>query len=184
MRCAGRPRTSKGTAIATTRTAGIATGLALAALLVLAFRVPASGQELGAGVRITAAAPGELHVPAPRGGAFLAARGLTPGGRSVRATLPVRNVTRGAVDVRLRARGGGHELDRGLHVELRARDRRLASGPLAGLRRWSRSLRVGRGAERTVQVRAWIVAGADNTAGRHVALDLELDARLAGRSHR
>lgn len=152
--------------------------------MVLAFRVPASGQELGAGVRITADAPGELHVPAPRGGAFLAARSLTPGGRSVRATLPVRNVTRAAVDVRLRVRGGGHELDRGLQVELRAGGRRLASGTLAGLRRWSRSFRVERGAERTVQVRTWIAGGADGTAGRRVALDLELDARLAENSHR
>ncbi len=147
----------------------------------LAFRVPASGQELGAGVRVTAGAPGELHVP---GGAFLAARGLTPGGRSVRGTLPVRNVTRGPVEVRLRARRGGHELDRGLHVELRAGGRRLASGPLARLRRWSRPLTVERGGERTVHARAWIASGAEGTAGRHVALDLELDARLAGRSHR
>ena len=184
MRCAGRPRTSKGTAIATTRTAGIATGLALAVLLVLAFRVPASGQALGAGVRITAASPGELHVPAPAGGAFLAARGLMPGGRSVRATLPVRNVTRGPVDVRLRARGGGHELDRALQVELRAGGRRLASGPLAELRRWSRSLRVERGAERTVRARAWIAAGAVGTTGRRAELDLELDARLAEASKR
>lgn len=182
MRCAGRPRTSKGPTIAPIRTAGIATGLALAAVLVLAFRVPASGQTLGAGVRIAAAAPGELHVPDR--GAFLAAGQLTPGGRSVRAALPVRNVTRGPVDVRLRARGGGRELDRGLYVELRSGGRRLASGPLAGLRRWSRPVRVERGGERTVHARAWIAPGADGTAGRRVALDLELDARLAGRSDR
>ena len=148
----------------------------------LAFRVPASGQALGAGVRIEAAAPGELHVPG--GGAVLSARGLMPGGRSVRGTLPVRNVTRGAVNVRVRARSAGHDLDRGLHVELRAGGRRLASGPLAGLRRWSRPFRVERGGERTVHARAWIASGAEGTAGRRVALDLELDARLAGRSRR
>ena len=148
----------------------------------LAFRVPASGQGLGAGVRIVAAAPGELHVP--EGGAVLAARGLMPGGRSVRGTLPVTNVTRGPVEVRLRARHGGHELDRGLHVELRAGGRRLASGPLAQLRRWSRPVRVERGGEQTVRARAWIASGADGTAGRRAALDLELDAQLAGRSHR
>ena len=51
-------------AIAPIRTAGIATGLALAALLVLAFWVPASGDSLGAGVRMAAVAPGEVHVPA------------------------------------------------------------------------------------------------------------------------
>ena len=163
------------------RTAGIATGLALAALLVLAFRVPASGQELGAGVRVVGAAPGELHV---LDGAFLAARGLTPGGRSARGSLPVRNVTRGPVEVRLRARGGGHDLDQGLHVELRTGGRRLASGPLERLRRWSRPVTVKRGEERTVYAKAWIASGAEDTAGRRVALELELDARLAGRSHR
>ena len=163
------------------RTAGIATGLALAALLVLAFRVPASGQGLGAGLRVVAAAPGELHVP---GGAVLAARGLTPGGRSVRGSLPVQNVTRGPVEVRLRARGGGHDLDRALRVTLRVGGRHLASGPLARLRRWSRPVRVERGEERTVRAAAWIASGARDTAGRRVALDLELDARLVPRSHR
>lgn len=148
----------------------------------LAFRVPASGQMLGAGVRMVASAPGELHVP--DGGAFLMARDLTPGGRAAEAALPVLNVTRGAVDVRLRARRGGHELDRALHVELRAGGRRLASGPLARLRRWSRPVRVERGAERTVHARAWIAPGAGGTAGRSIALDLELDANLVEPSHR
>ena len=65
------------------RTAGIATGLALAALMVLAFRVPASSQSLGAGVRFEAVAAGEVHVP--HTGAFLKVGGLKPGGRSARA---------------------------------------------------------------------------------------------------
>ena len=164
------------------RTAGIAAGLALAAVLVLAFRVPASGQELGAGVRMVAAAPGELHVPDGR--AFLAADGLTPGGRSARAALPVRNITRGAVSVRLRARGGGRDLDRGLHVELRAAGRRLVSGPLTRLRRWSRPVRVERGGEQTIRARAWIADDAADTAGRRASVQLELDADLAETSHR
>lgn len=119
----------------------------------------------------------------PDGGTFLAAQGLTPGGRTVRGALPVRNVTRGPVQVRLRARGG-RELDQGLHVELRAGGRRLASGPLAKLRSWSRPVRVERGGERTINARAWIAAGAGETAGRYVALDLELDAKLTENSQR
>ena len=91
-------------AIAPIRTAGIATGLALAALLVLTFRVPASSELLGAGVRVTAMAPGELHVPSS--GAFLKVGKLTPGGEPARASLPLRNVTRGPVDVRVRAADG------------------------------------------------------------------------------
>lgn len=163
-------------AIAPIRTAGIATGLALAALLVLAFRVPASGQSLGAGVRIAAMAPGEVHVPGA--GAFLKAGQLKPGGRSARAALPVGNVTRGPVDVRLRARMESHELDRAVHVQLRAGGRTLSSGSLTQLRDWTRPVRIARADERTIRVRAWIPAGADNTMGRHVAVKLELDAEL------
>ena len=158
------------------RTAGIASGLALAALLVLAFRVPASSQLLGAGVRITAVAPGEVHVP--RTDAFLKVGKLTPGGKPARATLPLTNVTRGPVDVRLRARTATSDLDRAVRVELRAGGRMLAASTLAGLRRWTRPLRLERGSERTVQVRAWIPAGTPDTVGRRVAMQLELDAEL------
>jgi hypothetical protein len=164
------------------RTAGIATGLALAALLVLAFRVPASGHTLGAGVRVVAAAPGELHVP--DGGAFLTARDLTPGGAAARARLPVGNVTRGPVDVRVRAHGGGRQLDSGLRMELSAGGRRLASGPLAALRHWSRPMRLERAGERTIRARAWIADGATDTAGRRVDLDLQLDADLVENARR
>jgi hypothetical protein len=169
-------------AIATIRTAGIATGLALAALVVFGFRVPASGQTLGAGVRITAVAPGEVHVP--RTGAFLEAGRLAPGGKPAQAALPVTNVTRGPVDVRLRARAASHGLDRALRVELRAGGRTLTAGTLADLRRWTRSLRLERAQERTVSVRTWIPAGAQDTIGRRVAVELELDARLVKATRR
>ena len=169
-------------AIAPIRTVGIATGLALAALLVLAFRVPASSQSLGAGVRFTAMAPGEIHVP--RTDAFLKVGKLTPGGKPARATLPVRNVTRGPVDVRVRASMATHDLDHALRVELRAGDRMLASGTLADLRRWTRPLRLERAGERTVRVRTWIPAGTEDTVGRHVAVKLELDAELVQAARR
>jgi hypothetical protein len=169
-------------ATAPLRTAGIATGLALAALMVLAFQVPASGQSLGAGVRIVAVAPGELHVPTT--GAFLKADGLEPGGRPGRAELPVRVVTRGSVDVRFRARTENHDLDRALHVELRAGGRTLVSTTLAGLRRWTGSMRLKKAEERVIGVRAWIARGSEDTAGRRVAVGLELDARLAKAARR
>ena len=169
-------------AIAPIRTAGIATGLALAALLVLALWVPASGQSLGAGVRMAAVAPGEVHVPTT--GAFLKAGGLEPGGKPARATLPVRNVTRGPVDVRLRAHVGNHDLDRAVHVQLRAGGETLASTTLAGLRRWTGSLHLNQAEERVVRVRAWIPEGTDDTVGRRVAVDLELDAELTKVSRR
>jgi hypothetical protein len=60
----------------------------------------------------------------------------------------------------------------------------LASGPLADLRRWTRSLRLDRAEERTVRVRAWIPAGTPETVGRRVAVELELDADLVKASRR
>jgi hypothetical protein len=169
-------------AIAPIRSAGIATGLALAALMVLALWVPASGQSLGAGVRMTALAPGEIQVP--RTDAFLKVRGLEPGGQPARATLPVRNITRGAVEVRIRARMASHDLDRAVNVELRGGGHPLGSGTLADLRHWTRSLRLERAEQRVIRVRAWIPAGAGDTVGRRVAVNLELDAELAKASRR
>ena len=163
-------------AIPPIRTAGIASGLAIAALLVLAFWVPASSQLLGAGVRITAMAPGEVHVP--DSDAFLRVGKLTPGGKAARATLPVRNVTRGPVDVRMRARMASHDLDRAVRVELRSGARMLASGTLADLRRWTRPVRLERAGEQSVHVRAWIPAGAEDTVGRRASVRLQLDAEL------
>lgn len=163
-------------AIAPIRTAGVATGLALAVLLVLAFRVPASSQVLGAGIRFEAKAPGEVHVPTGR--AFLSARHLTPGGKAARAELPVENITRGPLHVRVRAHEGGTELDGSLRVALSAGGKQLASGTLADLRRWSRPLLVERGGESTIRARAWLPAGAAGTEGRRVATTLQLDADL------
>ena len=94
------------------------------------------------------------------------------------------NVTRGPVDVRLRARMGNHDLDRAVHVQLRAGGRTLASTTLAGLRQWTSPLRLKKAEERVVRVRAWIPEGADDTTGRRVAVDLELDAELTKVSRR
>jgi hypothetical protein len=77
-----------------------------------------------------------------------------------------------------------HELDRALHLQLREGGRVLASGTLADLRGWTRPLRLERADESTVRVRAWIPAGADNTAGRRVAVKLELDAQLVKAARR
>jgi hypothetical protein len=87
-------------------------------------------------------------------------------------------VTRGPVDVRLRAQMATPDLDHAVRIELRADGQKLASGTLADLRRWTRPLTIERADERTVRVRAWIPAGTDDTVGRRVAVKLELDAKL------
>ena len=60
----------------------------------------------------------------------------------------------------------------------------LASTTLAGLRQWTRSLRLKKAEERVVRVRAWIPEGTNDTTGRRVAVDLELDAELTKASRR
>ena len=73
----------------------------------------------------------------------LFAQGLQPGDE-VHGSVPVRNITVGAVIVRMRAVGAARELGDLLHVELRAGGRRLANGPLSGLRRVKRGFRIER----------------------------------------
>jgi hypothetical protein len=131
---------------------------------------------------MAAVVPGEIDVP--RTDAFLRVSGLEPGGKSARAELPLTNVTRGPVDVRLRTRMTSHDLDHAVRVQLRSGGVTLASGTLAGLHDWTRSLRLDRGEERTVRVRAWIPEGTADTTGRRVAVKLELDAELTKASRR
>ena len=49
---------------------------------------------------------------------------------------------------------------------------------------WTGSLRLNKAEERVVRVRAWIPEGTDDTTGRRVAVDLELDAELTKVSRR
>jgi hypothetical protein len=155
--------------------AGLLTGLALAALLIFAMRVPASSQPLGTDVRMEAVRPGELDLgPKPM---LLAAKGLQPGDE-VRGALPVRNITVGPVIVRLRARAASRDLDDVLHVELRAGRRRLGAGPLGALRRIPHGFEIGRGESRVLRARAWLPAGTRNFEGRSARISLRLRTEL------
>jgi hypothetical protein len=159
------------------RAAGLVTGLALAALLVFAMRVPASSQPLGAGVRMEVVRPGELDLgPKP---VLLAAKGLQPG-HEVQGELPVRNITVGAVIVRLRATTASADLADVLHVELRVGKRVLAAGPLAAMRRIRQRFEISRGGSRVLRARAWLPVGAENFEGRSTRISLRLRTRLAG----
>jgi hypothetical protein len=163
------------------RAAGLLTGLALAALLVFAMRVPASGQPLGAGVRMEVLRPGELDLGAKP--VLLSAQGLQPGDE-VRGSVPVRNITVGAVIVRMRAMGAGPELGDVLHVELRADGRRLANGPLSRLRRVRRGFRIERTETSTLRARAWIPSRANDFEGRSARVSLKLRTELVEGSRR
>jgi hypothetical protein len=158
------------------RSAGALTGLALAALLVFALRVPAADTPLGAGVRMSAVPPGELAVPVKP---FLSARGLVAGGGAARGRLVLRNVAPAPVQVRLRARGAGGELGPTLWVELHAGDRLLHSGTLAALRRRTRPFRIAEGGAARIRVSVRVPADATDYEGRDADVSLLAHVRRA-----
>jgi hypothetical protein len=159
-----------------TRAIGLATGLALAALFLLAFRVPAHGGTLGADVRMVAVPPGEVEVESD--GDFLTARGLAPGGRAAHGTLRVRNVTGSDLRVRLRGLPSSRDLDRMVRVELRTDDRTFFRGSLRRLRHWTRAVPLRVRDTLTVSARVWIPEGATGDyEGREADVTVETRAR-------
>jgi hypothetical protein len=155
------------------RAAGLATGLAITALLVLAFRVPASERPLGAGLRVSMSLPGELEASSRT---LLSEPGLVPGDGRARGELELRSITSLPVRVRTQLRGA-RRLDRLVLVELRAGRRLLASGPLGGLRRRVRSLELAPYEARTLRLSARLAPEASGFEGTRVGVRLELDTR-------
>jgi hypothetical protein len=165
----------------TVRTAGLATGLALAALLVFAFRVPASEQSLGAGIRVQVSLPGELDAERRH---LLATRDLLPvRAAAARGSLELRSITSVPVRVSARLSGGERDLDHLLRIELTAGGKRLAAGSLAELRKPSRPVRLPAGATARLRMRAWLPADVEDFDGRQARATLVLKAELpeAGR---
>jgi hypothetical protein len=140
--------------------AGILTGLALAALLVFAMRVPASDQPLGAGVRVEVLPPGELD--AGDDPVLISARNLVAG-EERRGALTLRNITVGDVRVHVRVRGRGDAV----RLELRKGGRKLR-----------RSFLLKRAGTTKLRARAWIPAGAEGYEGRSERVALALRTEL------
>jgi hypothetical protein len=158
------------------RIGGLAAGMAVAALLVTAFRVPAESGALGAGVRLIAAAPGELE--ASPSGTLLSARRLLPG-RSAESTVRLRNVTGSDLCVRLRGLPAGRDLDRIVRLELRGPGGRpLARGPLGRFRHWTPPFRLRRAESTRLSARVWIPTSVrTGFEGRDVDVTVEMRAR-------
>lgn len=161
------------------RRAAFVIGFAVAAIVLLSWRIPAASGELGADVRFVALPVGEVAVePA---GAIASGRALEPGqGRAV-GRLTLVNVAGGPLTVRVRGLPSTRELDRLLHVELRSGDRTLARGPLSRLRAWSEgSVVIQRAGRADIDARAWLPAGVRGAyEGRAVDVTLELRATPA-----
>jgi hypothetical protein len=161
------------------RRAGVAAGVALVAVLVLAFRVPDGRRTLGADVIMSLSPTGELGVSRP--GPFMSVTGLRPGG-SFRGETIVHNQTGKGLAVRLRALPDGKDLDRVLQVDVNAEGTRLFHGPLGGLRERTRAFEFASGARRALRIRASLPGGLKNGyAGRIETVKLELSSTAAGR---
>jgi hypothetical protein len=142
------------------QTAGLLTGLALAAGLVFSAR-PVAGPPLGLDLRIAAIPSGEVGVAAP--GPILTARTLRPGGRAT-GTVVLRNHTPVRLAVRAAVQGSS-DADRHLRVRVRARGTILYDGTLAGLRaHGGRPLVLAKGRAAALALDAWVPAGAAETA--------------------
>jgi hypothetical protein len=156
------------------RIAGLATGLILAAGLLLAWRVPASNGQLGADVRLVALPPGELTI-APTD-FFLSARAMKPGDAPKSGVLRVHNITTGAVNVRVKALPSDRTLARAAHMELSSGGQVLASGSIAKLRSPSRPMRIPLGKVASLRARVWIPRSARHGYEARFA-DVTLDLR-------
>jgi hypothetical protein len=156
--------------------AGLVTGLVLAAGLVVFLRVPQADGRLGADVRLVATPPAGLSTTAS--GAFLSGRHLESGGEAATGTLPLRNDSATDTVVTFRALAPADRLSRLVTVELTVNGRKLTSGSLAQLRRWSGSLRIRRGDTRTVEASARVpgsVRGGYEGGTADITLDIRAD---------
>jgi hypothetical protein len=159
---------------------GVALGIALVGAVVLAFRVPDGSGTLGADVIFSVSPTGELGVsPA---GPFVNATGLRPGGE-LSGGFELVNQTGRPLAVRLRALPDSRDLDRLLHVELRAGNakRPVFAGRLGLLRARTKPFRLTSGEKRRLRLRAWLPAGLKaGYAGRIESIGLELSSAVEG----
>jgi hypothetical protein len=158
------------------RRAGVFAGVALVAVVVLAFRIPDGSGTLGADVIVAISPTGELGVSRP--GPFMSATGLRPGG-TMSGEVEVANQTGRPLAVRLRALPDSKDLDRLLVVDVRAGGARLFHGRLRGLRAKTPAFRLDSGRKRALRIRASLPASVrSGYAGRIETISLELSSTV------
>lgn len=160
------------------RAVGIVAGAALAAALVVAFRVPPGTGAPGADVVVAAAPTGELAV-SPAGN-VLAKAGLRPG-EVVRGTLEVTNQTGSRVAVRVRGAGEARDLDRLLLVRIEAGGINIFAGHLDALRRGTRPFPLASGARETLTVSVSLPRGSGVRSAARIASVALMFSTEAGR---
>lgn len=99
------------------RVLALTAGLAVGAVALLAWRVPASQREVGTDLTFEAVKPGELRLDPP--GRFGSAHDLRPGGPPARASLTVANAAGLPMAVTVSARPGRDRASRALRFRVR-----------------------------------------------------------------
>jgi hypothetical protein len=117
------------------RVLGLILGLAAAASLVAASRIPAGTGTLGADVIFASAPTGELAVSPT--GPFLSATNLTPDVTDATGSLRITNQTGISLIVQVRGVPSNGDLDEGLDVRVATGDETVFDGTLGRFRSWS-----------------------------------------------
>jgi hypothetical protein len=142
------------------RAAGLLAGLAVAAALVTAWRVPEGDGRVGASVRLTASARGELAVTPT--GVLATEPDLRPGDE-VSGSVEVRNITALPLTVRVRALPSTPDLGDKVDLDVSASSLTLAPGEA-----------------RTVRATASMAPGTEDYAGRAADVALTFDVETTG----
>jgi hypothetical protein len=150
-------------------------GLAIAAVLVAGWRVPAH-KTPGASLRVVAAGTSELRSTPAR--PFLVTGEMKPG-HPVSGQVVLSNTMAQPLAVRVHAVPADRDLDHLLQVKATAAGTTVFAGPLGGMRHWSpRSFRVPTGGQTALKTRFWLPKSA--AAGyQHRTGDLKLEFKLA-----
>ena len=155
------------------RWAGLALGLALAAALLVGWRVPGGDGVAGVRVALDVLGPGELSAAPVH--AVLAAD--LRAGEEVASRARLRNQSGRPVRVSARALPSIADLDALMTVRIAAGGGELYAGPLGGLRTPAGAARLAPGHETTLDVRVALAESArERCAGRVLDLVLELAA--------
>jgi hypothetical protein len=160
----------------TVRIAGVLTGLAAFAALVIGTRLPPGPEVLGVDVTIAIAPTGELGVQ-PAGPMFIES-GLRPGQQPRQHATQVMNRTGQPLLVTVKARPNGDDLDGALRLDLQRDRQPLWSGAERDLRSSRVQFRLEPGHDMQLGVAATVPAEAEHWSGRVVNVDLVLSSAV------
>jgi hypothetical protein len=157
------------------RLIGSAIGIGICLLVLISWRIPASGTELGADIRVVPTPPGEMTItPA---GAALDAPALKPGGEAS-GRLAVSNITGRPLHVELRTLPSTTALDGVLSFTFTSGGVEVAAGTAGQLRSFAGpGFDLAPAQSRKIDVTAHLDAGA-KSEGRIVDVSLEFAARV------